>query len=151
MGAATIVTEMPGQPPRGSQVPSIISADMTIRGDLSGAGDLQIEGKVYGRIDVGHLVLAEGGVVEGEIVAKAARISGTLNGSIQAGTVTLSATARVNGDIHHDVLAIEAGAQLEGQCCRISSQSSGKQLSAPKAAAPVSTPAAKPVREMAAE
>jgi len=112
-------------------VPSIISADMTIRGDLTGAGDLQIEGKVYGRIDVGHLVLAEGGVVEGEIVAKAARLSGALTGTIHAGSVTLTATAKVQGDIHHDVLAIEAGAQLEGQCRRMTGGQSGKLLSAP--------------------
>jgi cytoskeletal protein CcmA (bactofilin family) len=112
-------------------VPSIISADMTIRGDLSGAGDLQIEGKIYGRINVGHVVLAEGALVEGEIIAKAARINGRLHGSIQAGTVTLSATAQVQGDICQDVLVIEAGAQLEGHCSRISTQASSNLFSPP--------------------
>jgi cytoskeletal protein CcmA (bactofilin family) len=104
----------------GSQVPSIVSAEMTVRGDLTGSGDLQIEGKVYGRIKVGHLVVAEGGLVEGDIVAKAVSISGSVCGSIRAGTVQLSATAKVAGDILHDVLSIEAGAQLEGQLKRIS-------------------------------
>ncbi len=124
------MTDAAPQPARGSKVPSIISADMVIRGDLAGAGDLQIEGKVYGRVDVGHLVLAEGGLVEGEIVAKAARISGTLHGTIQAGSVTLAATARVQGDITHDVLAMEAGAQLEGQVRR-NGAAPAKLLSAP--------------------
>ena len=100
-------------------MPSIISADMTIRGDLVGTGDLQVEGKVYGRIKVGHLVVAEGGMVEGDIVAKAVGISGTVHGTIRAGSVTLSSTAKMAGDILHDVLSIEAGAQLEGQCKRI--------------------------------
>ncbi len=114
-------------------MPSIISADMVIRGDLSGTGDLQIEGKVFGRVDVGHLVLAESGLVEGEIIAKAARISGVLTGTILAGSVTLASTARVQGDITHEVLAIEAGAQLEGQCRR-SSSVAPKLIAAPAAA-----------------
>ena len=92
---------------------------MTIRGDLVGSGDLQVEGKVYGRIKVGHLVVSEGGMVEGDIVAMAVGISGSVQGTIRAGSVTLSATAKVAGDILHDVLSIEAGAQLEGQCKRI--------------------------------
>ena len=119
-------------------MPSIISSDMVIRGELTGAGDLQIEGKVYGRIDVGHLVLADGGVVEGEIVAKAVRISGALTGTISAASVTLSSTAKVQGDITHDVLVMEAGAQLEGAVRRnngtlntITASAPNKLLSAP--------------------
>jgi cytoskeletal protein CcmA (bactofilin family) len=103
----------------GAQVPSIVSVEMTVRGDLTGTGDLQIEGKVYGRIRIGHVVVAEGGMVEGDIVAKAVSVSGSVRGTIRAGTVNLSATAKVAGDILHDVLAIEAGAQLDGQCKRI--------------------------------
>jgi cytoskeletal protein CcmA (bactofilin family) len=112
-------------------VPSIIATDMTIRGDLIGGGDLQVEGKVVGRIDVGHLMIAESGSVEGEIVAKAVGIAGAFNGTIKAGSVKLSATARVQGEILHEVLAIEAGAQLEGQCKRIAPSQVDKLLSAP--------------------
>ena len=132
------VADTPMSQTRNGKAPSIISADMVIRGDLTGGGDLQIEGKVYGRIDVGHLVVAEGGAVEGEIVAKAVRISGTLSGSIQAGSVTLTPTARVQGDIHHDVLAIEAGAQLEGQCKRNNASAANKLLTGPTLSAPAS-------------
>lgn len=128
-----------------SQVPSIVSAEMTVRGDLTGGGDLQIEGKVYGRIRIGHLVVAEGGMVEGDIVAKAVSVSGSVRGTIRAGTVTLSATAKVAGDILHDVLAIEAGAQLEGQCKRICGTKgdslADKLLSAPEEAIVVETDA----------
>ena len=100
-------------------MPSIVSADLTIRGNLLGKGDIQIEGKVFGRIEAGNLVVAEGGEVEGDIIAKAVAVSGTVRGSIKAGTVTLSSTARVQGGVLHDVLAIEAGAQLEGECRRL--------------------------------
>src|SRR5471030_2388464 len=87
-----------------SGVPSIVSADLTIRGNLMGKGDVQVEGKVFGRIEAGYLVVAEGGEVEGDIVARAVAISGTVRGSIKAGTVTLAATARVHGGVLHDVL-----------------------------------------------
>ena len=102
-----------------SGMPSIVSADLTVRGNLLGKGDIQIEGKVFGRIEAGNLVVAEGGEVEGDIIAKAVAVSGTVRGSIKAGTVTLSSTARVQGGVLHDVLAIEAGAQLEGECKRL--------------------------------
>lgn len=115
----TAVVRTPTDSSRAAGVPSIVSADMEFRGDLTGAGDVQVDGKVFGKIDVGHLVIAEGGSVDGEIQAKAVRISGSLNGTIRAGTVSLTATARVQGDIWHDILEIEAGAQLEGQCKRI--------------------------------
>jgi len=108
--------------PKQSGVPSIVSAEMTIRGDLKSPGDLQIEGAVIGEIEVGKLVIAEGGRVEGNIIAQNVKICGILSGSVHAGMVTLTATARVVGDIHHELLAIETGGQLEGMSRRIQSE-----------------------------
>lgn len=122
-------------PARGANVPSIVSADMTFRGDIAGTSDLQVDGTLIGRIEVGHLVIAEGGRVEGDIVAKAVRVSGGLTGTINAGAVTLSGTARVQGDILHDTLAIETGAQFEGQCRRVGGSSNIKLLADPSAKA----------------
>jgi cytoskeletal protein CcmA (bactofilin family) len=108
-----------GSEPRAAAgVPSIISADMTIHGDFTSHGDLQVEGQVFGKIEVSHLVIAKTGKVDGAILAKAVGISGTLKGAVKAGAVSLSSTARVEGDIVYETLAIESGAQLEGQCKR---------------------------------
>ena len=111
-----------------AQVPSIISADMTIRGDLIGAGDLQIEGNVVGRIDCVHLVIAANGSVEGDVVAKAVRISGALDGSLSAETVTVAANGTVSGEIEYENLVIEAGARLEGQCRRLAKGTKHEKL-----------------------
>jgi cytoskeletal protein CcmA (bactofilin family) len=111
-----------------SGVPSIVRADLAIHGNLSGKGDVQIEGKVFGKVEVGNLIVAEGGEVEGDIVAKAVAVAGTVRGSIKAGTITLSATARVQGGLLHDVLTIEAGAQLEGECKRLPGAHTDKAL-----------------------
>jgi cytoskeletal protein CcmA (bactofilin family) len=116
---------------RSNTVPSIVSAEMTIHGDLQSAGDLQIEGTVIGEIEVSKLVIAEGGTVSGNIVAKDVRICGALNGSVRSVMVTLTSTARVVGDIYHEVLAIEAGGQLEGQSRRWVAGSPEPLLAAP--------------------
>jgi cytoskeletal protein CcmA (bactofilin family) len=104
---------------RATTVPSIISAEMTIHGDLHSNGDLQIEGTIIGDLNVTKLTIAEGGTVSGNIVAKNVRICGALNGSVRSEMVTLTATARVMGDIHHELLAIETGGQLEGMSRRL--------------------------------
>jgi cytoskeletal protein CcmA (bactofilin family) len=118
-----LVTAEPVKPvkpmSRASNVPSIISAEMTIRGDMESNGDLQIEGTVIGDLNVTKLTIAEGGSVAGNIVAKNVRICGALTGSVRSEMVTLTATARVIGDVHHELLAIETGGQLEGMSRRL--------------------------------
>ena len=117
-----------GEVRRASKVPSIVSVDMTINGDIVGAGDLQVEGKVVGKVEVSNLVIAESGRVEGEIIAKGVAISGELQGTVRAGMITLTETAKVEGDVLYDKLSIEAGAQIEGQCRRIYEKQGDKIL-----------------------
>jgi cytoskeletal protein CcmA (bactofilin family) len=114
-------------------VPSIISAEMTIHGDLQSTGDLQVEGHVVGEIDAAKLVIAEGGSVTGNIIAGDLRISGTLSGTARAAKITLTATARVEGDLYHEILAIEAGGQLEGQSRRLAPTVPDALLTGPQA------------------
>jgi cytoskeletal protein CcmA (bactofilin family) len=124
--STSLITAEPAKPAkpmsRASTVPSIISAEMTIRGDLESNGDLQIEGTVIGDLNVTKLTIAEGGSVSGNIVAKNVRICGALTGSVRSEMVTLTATARVVGDVHHELLAIETGGQLEGMSRRLVAQ-----------------------------
>ena len=121
-------------------VPTIISAGMVVEGNLKTSGDIQVEGHVIGHIEAGRLVVAEGGVVIGNVTAETARICGTLNGCMTGGTITLTATARVTGDIHHDVLAIEAGGLLDGLSRRRVAKPA--ELAAPLAPVAVFAPAA---------
>jgi cytoskeletal protein CcmA (bactofilin family) len=95
-------------------VPTIISADMVIEGNFKTPGDIQVEGTITGQIEAGRLVLAESGVINGNVTAETARICGTLNGCVTGGNITLTATAKLTGDVYHDVLAIEAGGLLDG-------------------------------------
>jgi cytoskeletal protein CcmA (bactofilin family) len=115
-------------------VPTIISADMVVEGNFKTSGDIQVEGTITGQIEAGRLVLAESGVINGNVTAETARICGTLNGCVTGGSITLTATAKLTGDVYHDVLAIEAGGLLDGLSRRRSAAKPLALVEAPQAA-----------------
>ncbi len=96
-----------------SSVPSIISADLKIIGDLKSGGDIQIDGAVVGDIDSRLLIVGVGSRIEGSISAETVRVSGTVHGQIKAKTVAMDKTAKVVGDVIHENLTMEAGAFLD--------------------------------------
>ena len=99
---------------KGSGVPSIISADLKITGDLISNGDIQLNGTLVGDIKTGSLTIGESAHVEGKVSAKEIRISGEVTGEVMAEDVTLTKSARINGDIIHENLSIESGADVQG-------------------------------------
>ncbi len=100
-------------------VPSIISADLKIVGDLHSNGDLQIDGAVEGDITSRSVTVGEGAVVRGSLVAESVRVYGAVFGQIKANSVTLAKTAKVEGNIVHQALSMEAGATLSGNLSRL--------------------------------
>lgn len=111
-------------------IPSIISADLTITGNMLSEGEIQIDGTINGDINTATLLVGETAVINGDINATRVRVHGHVNGQIKARSVTLVQTAHVTGDVVHEDLAIEKGAILEGHCKRISE----KRLETAKAA-----------------
>ncbi len=106
-------------PSPGPGVPSIISADLKIVGDLHSNGDLQIDGAVEGDITSQSVTVGEGAVVRGSLVAENVRVYGAVFGQIKANSVTLTKTAKVEGNIVHQALSMEAGAVLSGNLSRL--------------------------------
>jgi len=94
---------------------SILGADLAIKGNLVARADLHIDGKVEGDIACAALVQGESGVIEGAITADSARLAGTVTGSVDAGTLVILRTARIEGDVAYETLTIEQGAQVEGK------------------------------------
>ncbi|HEY9080762.1 bactofilin family protein [Magnetovibrio sp.] len=103
-------------------VPSIISADLKIIGDLSSTGEIQVDGEVSGDIRSKVLLVGEGASIKGEIRAETVRVHGHVNGQIKATFVNLAKTAHVVGDILHENLSIQEGAFLEGHITHMSDQ-----------------------------
>jgi len=99
-------------------VPSIISPDLTIVGDLRSEGDLQVDGAVEGDITSRLLTIGQSARVQGALTADTVRVYGRVQGRIEAKSVALASTARVDGDIVHESLSMEAGASVEGRLIR---------------------------------
>jgi cytoskeletal protein CcmA (bactofilin family) len=103
--------------PKGG-MPSIVSPDLKVQGDLMSTGDIQVEGMVNGGVFCRQVTIGGSGSVAGAAEAEIVHVSGRVEGQIRAKSVTLADTARVEGDISYETLAIEAGAQLRGRCTR---------------------------------
>ena len=99
-----------------SEQTGIIGKGITIRGNLTGGGDLVIEGKVEGQISLkNHLTIERTGHVEAEIRAEELTINGEASGNIDASSmVSISSSAKVAGDIKAPRVVIEDGAVFNG-------------------------------------
>jgi cytoskeletal protein CcmA (bactofilin family) len=122
-------------PPTRNGVPSIISAELIVRGTLISAGDVQVDGKVDGDIRAAALVIGDKAVIVGDVYAEDAVVRGRVEGSIRARKVQLCATCHVEGNILHEALSVESGAFFEGNC---------RHTDNPLADAPQAEPANKP-------
>src|SRR5476651_2671696 len=80
---------------------SLIAENVSLQGDLTSDGDVQLDGAVRGDMKVAHLSIGETGQVEGVITADSVEVRGRVAGAISARTVKLYSTARVDGDITH--------------------------------------------------
>tara|TARA_R110002072_G_scaffold49863_31_gene135093 strand:+ start:3197 stop:3835 length:639 start_codon:yes stop_codon:yes gene_type:complete len=111
-------TDGGGRKPQPTGVPSIISVDLILKGDLESIGDIQIDGQVYGDVKSRSLTVGENAKVVGSIVADRVRVCGRVEGQIQAKNVVLTVTSKVVGDVVHEALEIESGAFIHGLCRR---------------------------------
>jgi cytoskeletal protein CcmA (bactofilin family) len=98
--------------------PSLISSDLEVTGNIKTSGEMQLDGAVEGDVICGKLMIGDNAVVIGQIEADEVVVKGRITGQIKAGSVHLTKTARVSGDILHNTLTVEAGAFLEGHCRR---------------------------------
>lgn len=97
-----------------NSVPSIIGADVTIEGNLTTLGEIQLDGCILGDIRSASLTVGEGGSVKGAVSAETVIIKGAVAGQITGRNIRLEKTARVEGDVCHETLNVEAGAFIEG-------------------------------------
>ncbi|WP_020593373.1 bactofilin family protein [Kiloniella laminariae] len=105
-----------------SGIPSILSPDLNLVGDLTSSGDLQIDGTVQGDVVCRFATIGEKAVVKGSVKAEEIRVCGMVQGQLNADVISLASTAKVVGDILHKSIEIEAGAHVEGQFRRVSEE-----------------------------
>jgi cytoskeletal protein CcmA (bactofilin family) len=94
---------------------SFIGAEVVVSGDIRAEGGLHIDGKVNGDIRCARLSQGPGGEVHGNIFADEARLAGLVDGAVEAGALTLEASARVTGDVIYESLSVARGGAVEGR------------------------------------
>ncbi len=116
-----------------------IGKSITIKGDLTGNEDLQIDGNVEGRIDLpnNQLTIGAEGEVKAEVTAKAVTVVGHVTGNLSAtDKIEVESSGIVDGDVRAPRLIIQEGAVLNGAV------EMGAKASSPPAKAPAPPQAA---------
>lgn len=95
-----------------------IGSGVVIRGNIRGDGDLDIEGRVEGSIDVdGDITLSESAriKVDGSLRGRRVNVAGAVAGDVQGSVaVVLEGGARVVGDLSAPSIGIRPGGLLRG-------------------------------------
>ena len=99
---------------------TLISRATKVIGDLDFTGELQLEGKVTGNIIAedekdAKLVIADTGLVEGEVRVPTVIVNGKVLGNIFSSKhIELAAKANVTGTVHYHSIEMVKGSQLNG-------------------------------------
>jgi cytoskeletal protein CcmA (bactofilin family) len=128
-------SDAPGFQTKPKASPSLLSNDLTIKGNVITSGDIQIEGTIEGDVRANLLTVGESATIKGEIAADDVVVNGRVIGCLRGLKVRLTATAQVEGDIIHKTIAIESGAHFEGTVQR-QEDPLGDSSSRPATAAP---------------
>lgn len=95
---------------------SVFGAGLVVEGEVRTKGDIQIEGRVEGNLEVdGQVSIAAPGSIKGDVVADRIVVAGKVDGSLEARDSTrLVSGAEVDADISSPRLELEEGAILNG-------------------------------------
>lgn len=108
-------------PPLGASHTSIISSDLSIVGQqitIITKGSLQVDGEVCADVHGKEIIIGETGKVTGTVVGERVCVKGEVNGAVRGVKVELQSKARVQGEVHHQTLAIAEGAHFDGRVRR---------------------------------
>jgi cytoskeletal protein CcmA (bactofilin family) len=101
--------------------------------------NITIEGTVNGNIKCRFLTLTGQPSISGCAEAEVVNLCGSFTGELRATKVILNKTAKMRGDIYHQVLEIETGADFEGKVAPLK-PAQAKSPSQAKSAGPANSP-----------
>ncbi|NQE63941.1 polymer-forming cytoskeletal protein [Caulobacter sp. RHG1] len=142
---AAPVQHQPAPAPARPKPVSMFAQGLTIRGDVVGDVEVHLDCVVLGDVKVGKLIVGPNARIEGSVVSQAMEIHGLVIGAVTAQSVRLYGTARVDGDITHEQLAMEPGAEFQGRSLKFRRPAPAPQPQAHQAAPqPAPAPQAAP-------
>lgn len=94
----------------------MVGKGLVLRGEITGEGDLHVQGRAEGKINVtGTVFILEGSSVQADIAATEIIVAGVVRGNLTATSkVELSPTGHLVGDIRSPALIVREGAALNG-------------------------------------
>ena len=125
---------------------SYFGKNLTIKGCISGNGNIIILGKLNGEFDLrGRVKIAQPAKITGEVKADVISVNGSVQGSLIAKErLHLDQTARIEGQIATPKLSISEGASFDGEITMSdlsSKQSKFKSRPAESATVPINNTA----------
>lgn len=101
----------------GREIETIIGPTVKVEGDFSAAGDVVVEGAVSGQLRTEQsLRIGEQAKIAANVTAGAALVAGEIIGNVAVReTLEVTTTGKIFGDIRAKVLAVAAGAQINGK------------------------------------
>lgn len=99
---------------------SQIGDGFLLHGDVRGQGSYRVQGEIVGNGEFdGAVILVAGSCWKGLLTADYVQVAGRIDGNVEARErIELTPTAVVSGDLNSPVIAIAAGAQIEGAIVR---------------------------------
>ncbi|HMG34290.1 MAG TPA: polymer-forming cytoskeletal protein [Blastocatellia bacterium] len=108
----------------------VVGQGIEITGDITFADQLQVYGKISGKIHSksGTLVIGESGQLDAEVDVGTCVIYGAVRGNVAGrAKVEIRRTGRITGDVQTPVLLVEEGAVFNG-VIRMGQESVGRRL-----------------------
>lgn len=102
----------------GTSNQNIIAQGTKVIGDFNSQGDLRIDGIIEGNIKTsGKVVVGKSGLIKGTLNGTDAYFEGKFSGKLAlSGTLTLKASAHIEGEVVAGKLAVEPGATFNVTC-----------------------------------
>lgn len=102
----------------GTSNQNIVAQGTKMVGDFNSQGDLRIDGTIEGNIKTsGKVVVGKSGLIKGTLNGTDAYFEGKFAGKLAlSGTLTLKASAHIEGEVVAGKLAVEPGATFNVTC-----------------------------------
>ena len=106
---------------KSTRITTLVGRETEIHGDVIFQGGLHVEGRILGNVQAPDdenalLILAEGGIIEGEVRVAHAIVNGLVRGDVRvSGQLDLEEAARIEGNVHYHLLEMHLGAEVNGK------------------------------------
>ncbi len=94
---------------------TVIASDVTIVGNITAKADLHVDGCIEGDVVCASLIQGSESQIKGKIQTTNARLSGSIDGSIDVEELVIEGSARIKGDVKYSNITIESGASLDSK------------------------------------